>query len=44
MAEREFCTVERDGRLLIVTLNRPERYNALHWPAHFELAEVWDEF
>ena len=44
MAEREFCTVERDGRLLIVTLNRPERYNALHFPAHFELAEVWDEF
>ncbi len=44
MAEREFCSVERDGRLLIVTLNRPERYNALHWPAHFELAEVWDEF
>ncbi len=44
MAEREYCTVERDGRLLIVTLNRPERYNALHWPAHFELAEVWDEF
>ncbi len=44
MAEREFCAVERDGRLLIVTLNRPERYNALHFPAHFELAEVWDEF
>ncbi|MYE58192.1 MAG: enoyl-CoA hydratase [Alphaproteobacteria bacterium] len=44
MAEREFCTVERDGRLLIVTLNRPERYNALHFPAHFELAEIWDEF
>lgn len=44
MAKREYCTVERDGRLLIVTLNRPERYNALHFPAHFELAEVWDEF
>ncbi len=44
MAEREYCAVERDGRLLIVTLNRPERYNALHFPAHFELAEVWDEF
>lgn len=44
MAEYEFCKVEREGRLLIVTLNRPERYNALHWPAHFELARVWDEF
>ena len=44
MADYEFCRVEREGRLLIVTLNRPERYNALHWPAHFELARVWDEF
>ena len=44
MAEYEFCKVEREGRLLTVTLNRPERYNALHWPAHFELARVWDGF
>ncbi|MCY4231272.1 MAG: enoyl-CoA hydratase-related protein [Alphaproteobacteria bacterium] len=44
MAKRESCTIQRDGRLLIVTLNRPERLNALHFPAHFELAEVWDEF
>ena len=26
----EFCKVERDGRLTIVTLNRPEVMNALH--------------
>ncbi len=44
MAKRKSCTIQRDGRLLIVTLNRPERLNALHFPAHFELAEVWDEF
>ncbi len=40
----EFCKVERDGRLTIVTLNRPEVMNALHAPAHAELAEVFDAF
>ena len=40
----EFFTSERDGHVLIVTLNRPERMNALHSPAHFELEEVFDEF
>ena len=41
---REFCTTERDGRILIVTINRPERMNALHPPANAELAQVFDEF
>ena len=40
----EFCTVEREGRLTIVTLNRPEVMNALHYPAHLELERVWDDF
>jgi len=40
----EYSTVEKDGHLLIVTVNRPERMNALHSMAHFELAEVFDEF
>ncbi|HEY1632237.1 MAG TPA: enoyl-CoA hydratase-related protein [Rhizomicrobium sp.] len=40
----DFCKVEREGRLTIVTLNRPEVMNALHPPAHFELAQVFDEF
>jgi len=44
MAEHEFCMVERDGRLLVVTLNRPEVMNALHSPAHFELTQVFDDF
>jgi crotonobetainyl-CoA hydratase len=44
MARHEFCTVERDGRLLFVTLNRPEVMNALHSPAHFELDKVFDDF
>ncbi len=44
MATHEFCRVERDGRLMIVTMNRPEVMNALHPPANFELAGVFDEF
>jgi enoyl-CoA hydratase/carnithine racemase len=44
MADYEFCTVERDGRLLLVTMNRPEVMNALHPPANFELERVFDGF
>ena len=44
MADYEFCKLERDGRLLHVTLNRPDVMNALHPPAHFELARAFDEF
>ncbi len=44
MADYEFCKIERDGRLLIVTLNRPERMNALHPPANIELGKVFDDF
>ena len=40
----EFCKVEREERLWIVTLARPERMNALHPPANNELAGVFDEF
>lgn len=40
----EFCSVEKDGRLTIVTIQRPEVMNALHPPANAELAEVFDEF
>ncbi|HUJ97021.1 MAG TPA: enoyl-CoA hydratase-related protein [Stellaceae bacterium] len=44
MADHQFCRVEREGRLLIVTLNRPEVMNALHRPAHFELDQVFNDF
>lgn len=44
MTAYEFSSVERDGNLLIVTINRPERMNALHPPANFELAKIFDEF
>ncbi|MEK9720592.1 MAG: enoyl-CoA hydratase-related protein, partial [Quisquiliibacterium sp.] len=40
----EYCTVERDGHLTIVTLNRPDRMNALHYPAHLELEKIWNDF
>ena len=41
---KEYSTVEIDGRLMIVTINRPEVYNALHPMANKELGEVFDEF
>ena len=40
----EFCTVQDEGRVRIVTLNRPEVMNALHGDCHAELHEVWNEF
>jgi enoyl-CoA hydratase/carnithine racemase len=40
----EFCEVERDGHLFVVTMNRPEVMNSLHPAANFELEAVFDEF
>ncbi|XOV87405.1 MAG: enoyl-CoA hydratase-related protein [Pseudomonadota bacterium] len=40
----EFCSVEKEGRLTIVTIQRPEVMNACHPPANHELAEVFDDF
>jgi enoyl-CoA hydratase/carnithine racemase len=40
----EYSRTERDGRLLIVTINRPEVYNALHPMANAELSEAFDAF
>lgn len=33
-----------EGRVLHVTLDRPQVLNALHPPAHFELAQIFDAF
>jgi enoyl-CoA hydratase/carnithine racemase len=44
VSDFEFCIVEREGPLTIVTMNRPEVMNALHPPAHFELADIFDAF
>lgn len=40
----EFCSAERDGRILTVTIRRPEVRNALHPPANRELSEIFDTF
>ncbi|WP_375161242.1 enoyl-CoA hydratase-related protein [Bradyrhizobium sp. RDT46] len=42
--ELKFSKVERKGPITIVTLSRPEVYNALHTDAHFELQRVFDDF
>jgi crotonobetainyl-CoA hydratase len=42
MDEFRFCRVARDGHLLTITIDRPEVMNALHPPAHAELARAFD--
>jgi len=44
MAGTEFCSVQREGRLSIVTIERPQVMNALHPPANRELAQIFDDF
>lgn len=44
MSSHEFCKVERDGHLTVVTLNRPDVMNAIHVPASAELSAVFDAF
>jgi enoyl-CoA hydratase/carnithine racemase len=43
-ASTDFCTVAIDGHIMTVTLNRPERRNALHADANHELGAVFDAF
>lgn len=40
----EYCSVEKKDHVFVVTLERPERLNALHPPANMELGEVFDDF
>jgi crotonobetainyl-CoA hydratase len=40
----EFCNIEKDGHILTVTINRPERMNALHAPACHEMDGVFNDF
>jgi enoyl-CoA hydratase len=39
----EHLLVERDGHVLILTMNRPERRNALSGPMMAKMSECWDE-
>ncbi len=40
----QFSKVEIDGRLMLVTINRPDVLNALHPMASQELSDAFDEF
>ncbi len=40
----QFCRTETKGKVLYVTITRPEVMNALHAPANLELNQVWDDF
>jgi crotonobetainyl-CoA hydratase len=40
----EFITAEKKGHILLVTMNRPEVYNAVHVAMHNEMAACWDDF
>jgi enoyl-CoA hydratase/carnithine racemase len=40
----EFLTYEKRGRIAYVTINRPERLNALHPPANSEMLTAFTEF
>ncbi|WP_158963593.1 enoyl-CoA hydratase-related protein [Chachezhania sediminis] len=40
----EFITTERRGNVFIVTMNRPEVYNAVHPPMHHEMHGAWEEY
>src|ERR1700674_3531289 len=42
--ELKFSKVTRKGPVTIVTLSRPEVYNALHTDAHFELNKIFNDF
>jgi crotonobetainyl-CoA hydratase len=40
----EYCLIDKSNHVMTVTLNRPDRLNALHPPANAELGEVFDDF
>lgn len=44
MSEYEFIKTEREGNILVVTMNRPEVYNAVHVYMHQEMDRCWNEF
>ncbi len=40
----EFIRYEKSGRIVWITINRPEVMNALHPPANLELSQAFDDF
>ena len=44
MTHHQFILVERTGPVLKLTINRPAEMNALHPPAHHEMAQIFDRY
>lgn len=44
MSDFQHCRVTREGPVLTIVIDRPEVLNALHPPAHAELARAFDMF
>lgn len=42
--EFEYISLKRDGHILEITINRADRFNALHGPAHRELHEIFNGY
>lgn len=40
----EFVRYEQDGAVVVITIDRPERMNAIGPVAHREMVEAWDRF
>lgn len=40
----EFIKTEKRGNILLVTMNRPDVYNAIHAEMHQEMSDCWDAF
>ena len=40
----KYCEIDKSEHIMTVTLNRPQRLNAMHPPANAELGEVFDAF
>ncbi len=43
-SDYQYCSVETQGSVLIITINRPTLHNALHPPANRELAALFSDF
>jgi enoyl-CoA hydratase/carnithine racemase len=39
----EYAVYEKEGHVATITMNRPERLNAVHPPAAEELSAIWDD-
>jgi enoyl-CoA hydratase/carnithine racemase len=44
VSKYKYCETKRDGRVLIITINRPQVRNCLNSPSCHELSAIWDEF